>query len=407
MKLNIAVCGKFHYHNYVRYVDQAGLLNRFYYSHSIRTSGRRLGIASGRAINCWPKEYLIRLHAQLTNGWLVPQLAPFYSQLWQIGVLQRWNSCGLLHVMLHGTAHRLIRRAKREGAVVIGEPVNRHPEDLYQLLCEESERWGMRRPTMHKTQQLQIAEAALADFLLTPSRMVRDSFVQHGFDPARTRVIPYGVDLSRFKPLSNGMGSGRPFRVICVAQLSLRKGHLYLLEAWKKLRLRNAELLFIGAVSYEMSSILRRYAGMFRHIPFVPNHELPKEYARSSVFVLPSIEDGFGYVIGEALACALPVITTVNAGGGEIISHQRDGFLVPIRCPEAIAERLEFLYRNEEARKEMACAAVDKARSELSWEIYFQRLRRLYSSLLHHGERMPSRKGGMSEPREADSANYS
>ena len=383
LKLNIAVCGKFHYHNYVRYLDEAGLLNRFYYSHGIGTNAASLGIAPERAVNCWPKEYLIRLHAMFTRGWLIPQVAPLYSDLWQFGVLRRWKQCELLHVMLHGTAHRLIDRAKRDGAIVLAEPVNQHPSALHQILREEAERWGLRaNRSLDGTQKNQLQEAAWADFLLSPSRIVRDSFVKRGFPPGRTAVIPYGVDLNRFRPDRHEKKSQRTFRVICVAQISLRKGQLYLLEAWKKLQLRNAELVLIGTISYEMNKVIRRYDGLFRHIPFVPNHRLSTEYGRSSMFVLPSVEDGFGYVIGEALACGLPVVTTVNAGGADVIFHGRDGFVVPIRSHEAIAEVLELLYRNQELREEMSRAALAKARSDLSWELYFHRLCRLYRLLL-------------------------
>jgi glycosyltransferase involved in cell wall biosynthesis len=383
VKLNIAVCGKFHYHNYVRYVDQAGLLNRFYYSHRLSTNAASLGIVRDRAVNIWFKEYLICLHAELTRGWLIAQLAPLYSGLWQVAALRQWSRCELLHVMLHGTALKLVRRARRDGATILVEPVNQHPEALKAILCEEAERWGVRASqALSRIEQQRIEEAALADFLLAPSQIVRDSFVKRGFEPTKTAVIPYGVDLSRFKPSPDGVESGQPFRVICVAQVCLRKGQLYLLEAWKKLRLRNAELLLIGSISYEISRKIRRYDGTFRHLPFVPNHQLRKEYVRSSVFVLPSVEDGFGYVIGEAMACGLPIITTANVGGGEILCEGKDGFVVPIRSAEAIAERLECLYQDADLRKEMSRAALTKARSELSWETYFQRLSKLYHLLL-------------------------
>jgi glycosyltransferase involved in cell wall biosynthesis len=389
VKVNIAVSGKFHYHNYIRYVDQAGLLNRFYYSHSLGTSAKHLGIAPDRAVNCWPKEYLVRLHGMLTRGWLIPQFAPLYAGLWQIAALWRWKQCEVFHLMLHGNGLRLIRRAKREGATVIVEPVNQHPEGLNDILYEEAERLGLKaRRALQKIQELQVEEAASADFLLAPSRIVCDSFVKRGYDQSKTAVLPYGVDLERFCPLPNGTDLDRTFRVICVAQVSLRKGQLYLLEAWKNLRLRNAELLLIGAVSHDMNTIMRRYDGMFRHRSFVPNRELRRYYGRSSVFVLPTLEDGFAYVIGEAMACGLPVITTANNGAADIIHDGRDGFVVPIRSPQLIAERLELLYRNNQLRQQMSHAALVTARSELSWEKYARRLCRFYRLVFEAREKI-------------------
>ena len=382
VKVNLAVCGRFHYHNYVRFLACAGLLNRFYYSHRLSKDSRGLGIGSDQAVNCCPKEYLVRLHGILTRGWLIAELAPFYGILWQLGVMRRWTNCDLLHIMLHGTGLRLIERARDEGSKIIVEPVNQHPNDVNALLGEEADRFGVKTsPGLRRIQELQLEEVIGSDFLLTPSHAVQSSFIRWGYDPAKTAVLPYGVDLQRFCPLPDGKTSKRRFRVICVAQLSLRKGQLYLLEAWNKLRLPNAELLLIGAISHEIKALLQRFNGMFRHIPFVPNQELWKYYASSSLLVLPSIEDGFSCVVAEAMACGLPVITTVNNGAAEVLCEGRDGFVIPIRSSEAIAERLELLYRNKDLLEEMSCAALSKAREKLSWNDYALRLCTLYASV--------------------------
>jgi len=383
MKVNVAVCGKFHYHDYVRYLATLGILNRFYYSHRLSTDSAALGIGKEQAVNLWPKEYLLGIHGWLTRGRLVPEMYAWYANLWQAGVLRRWKPCDILHLMLHGTGVAVARRAKREGSVVVVEPVNQHPQGMNEILGDETERLGLKtRRALYRIQERQIEEAALSDFLLAPSRVVRDSFVMRGYDQHRTSVLPYAVDLTRFHPIAGQASSDKRFRVICVAQITPRKGQVYLLEAWKKLDLPNAELLLIGSLSHEMASVLRRYDGIFRHIPFVPNQQLFQYYGRSSVFVLPSLEDGFGCVSTEAMACGVPVVITASAGSSEIIEHGKDGFVVPARSPEAITEHLELLYRNTELRNEMATAALTKAQTELGWDIYAGRLCDLYRSIL-------------------------
>src|SRR5690348_11079385 len=130
MDVNLAVCGKFHYHHYVRYLDQAGVLGRFYYAARISTNAADLGIPDGRAFNAWMKEYLVHGHARLLGTWAADRCYRFYHGLWQSAVLRHWRPASLLHFMMHGNCDRLIARARSEGAHILGEPVNCHPDFL-------------------------------------------------------------------------------------------------------------------------------------------------------------------------------------------------------------------------------------------------------------------------------------
>jgi glycosyltransferase involved in cell wall biosynthesis len=388
VKVNVAVCGRFHFHNYIRYLDQAGLLNRFYYSHKRSTDAANLGIQRDRAVNLWAKEYLVQLHARLTRGRLLPEFSPYYADLWQMRALRQWKPCDVLHLMLHGTGRSLIRRAKQEGATVVAEPVNQHPIGMNAILNEEADRLGLKgTQRLQRIQERQIEESLASDFMLSASHIVRDSFVDRGYDATRTAIVPYGVDLNRFHPVGGQAKQDIPFTVSSVGAISPRKGHIYLLEAWKKLALPDAELLLIGSMSPEMTPILGRYDGLFQHLQFVPNHELFHYYARSSVLVLPSVEDGFGLVCAEAMACGLAVIVTENAGTADIVTHGNDGFVVPIRSPDAIARHLEALYRDRELLQTMSKAALAKARNELGWDKYADRLSDFYRTAVNYNGR--------------------
>src|ERR1700730_18591183 len=78
MTVNLAVCGRFLYHNYVRYLGAAGVLGRFYYSHRLGTTARQLGLSEAVAKNVWLKEYLIQLHGKVAKARKVQVLAPLY-----------------------------------------------------------------------------------------------------------------------------------------------------------------------------------------------------------------------------------------------------------------------------------------------------------------------------------------
>jgi glycosyltransferase involved in cell wall biosynthesis len=344
-----------------------------------------MGLTHERAVNLYAKEYLTRFHGTFLKGKLLDRFSPLYAKLWEAGVLLKWERCDILHFLLDGVAARLLRRARQEHSLIIGEAVTCHPALFYSVLLEEYELLGIRetfRWPLLWTRQLR--EVADCDVLLAPSRFVGESFAAAGYDRSKITTIPYGVDLDRFMPPEQSRAKeGSRFKVICVGAVAVHKGQIYLLEAWRKLKRPNAELVLVGRMSNEMAPILRRYQGLFRHVPFVPNNQLWKHYSSSSVFVLASLQDGFAVVICEAMACGLPVITTVNTGSADVVSNGRDGFVVPIRSPEAIAERLELLYRDEELRQEMSRSALAKARSELSWQKYADRLCDLYRTLVN------------------------
>jgi glycosyltransferase involved in cell wall biosynthesis len=94
---------------------------------------------------------------------------------------------------------------------------------------------------------------------------------------------------------------------------------------------------------------------------------------KHDVLVLPSISEGFGLVILEALSCGLPVVTTRNSGGPEVVRDGREGYFVPIRSAEAIAEKLELLARDPALLESMSEAALRRAR-EFTWANYRAKL---------------------------------
>jgi glycosyltransferase involved in cell wall biosynthesis len=91
------------------------------------------------------------------------------------------------------------------------------------------------------------------------------------------------------------------------------------------------------------------------------------------VFVFPSLFEGFGLVLLEALAMGLPVITTAHTAGPDLIHEGVEGFIVPIRDSTAIAERLELLHREPARLAEMSRQARLRA-SEFSWGNYEETL---------------------------------
>jgi glycosyltransferase involved in cell wall biosynthesis len=387
MRVNVGVCGIFHYRKYVGELSRRGVLGAFYYSHRRSTDAAALDIVAGDAVNLYLKEYLLRGGERALPFMPTDWLRTLAHGLWERQMLRRWRTCDVFHLMLHGTAPRALRHARAAGAITLGEPVMSHPATLQRLVEQEHELLGLPKPSRPdiSTSRL-LDETSNCDHLLAGSEFIRRSFVGEGFPAERTHVIPYAVDVGSFYPLTDAerarVDDGK-FRVICVAQVVPRKGQHYLLDAWKRLRLSptEAELVLVGQVSPDMKGVLAKYDGLFTHKPHVPHESLRMEYGRSSVFVLPSVEDGFGYVTAEAMGCGLPVITTHNAGSADVVEDGGNGFVVAPRSPEAIAERLEQLYRDTERRRAMGARSLEMSRNLHGWKHYVDRLVDLYAQI--------------------------
>lgn len=181
-----------------------------------------------------------------------------------------------------------------------------------------------------------------------------------------------------FKPI--GSEENKIFRVIFAGALCLRKGIQYLLKAIALLKLPDFEVWFCGGVTPEIKPILGKYEDEFRHFGMIPRHKLPYYYSQSSVFVLPSIEEGLALVQAQAMACALPVIATTHTGAQDLFSDGKEGFIIPIRDPEAIKEKILFLYEHPEVREEMGKAALTKVQSLGGWSTYGEQVIKTYEA---------------------------
>jgi glycosyltransferase involved in cell wall biosynthesis len=288
------------------------------------------------------------------------------------------NGCDIF-VGWAGFALRSLREAKARGALALVERESSHILYSEALLREEYEACGLRYAgTDPRIVEMFLREYMEADYVVVPSEFAYQSFTSLGFDEARLVKIPSGVDPAKFRQI---VKEDSTFRIIFVGGLTLRKGVHHLLKALSLLRLPSVELVLIGSLSKDIEPYLRRCDERVRYLGTVPNSELYKHYSQASVFVLPSLEEGMAYVIAEAMACGLPVVISTNTGGSDIVRDGVEGFIVPIRDPEAIAQRLLCLYEDRERCRAMGEAA--KARVvDFTWDRYGERAIAAYGRIL-------------------------
>ena len=160
--------------------------------------------------------------------------------------------------------------------------------------------------------------------------------------------------------------------MLFAGSLGQRKGLSYLLAAVERLA-GHVELTLLGSKTVEGCDALDAAVRIHRWIPSLPHAAVLEEMERQDVLVFPSLFEGFGLVILEAMSRGLPVIATSHTAAPDLLVDGEEGFIVPIRSADAIVEKLEILLREPERLRTMQAAALARAGVH-RWQDYRQRL---------------------------------
>lgn len=228
------------------------------------------------------------------------------------------------------------------------------------LLAEEAERVGIEQD---QPSDWMIArekrEYQMVDAIVTLSSFAHNSFIDEGFAGEKIKLLPLGANLANFCPLPEVIEarcqrilSGQPLRVLFVGTLCYRKGLqdiASILTGFNALNCNKFEFRFIGPSLPEAANFISSHKGLAEFITKRPHHELPKWYSQGDIFIFPTIEDGFAVVLAQAAANGLPILTTTNCGGPDILREGETGWILPIRDPVAFIERLRWCDEHREA----------------------------------------------------------
>jgi len=240
------------------------------------------------------------------------------------------------------------------------------------------------RPEETEVEQRDVSESAIAcaaDSIVVWTNDEKDAIVDYcDIDPAKVSVIPPGVDLSRFRPMSQSqsrefLGYGEEKNILFVGRLEPLKGLDVLLRAVAALEnLSNVTLNVVGGDenSKEKSRLQSLASRMkltqtVRFIGSVSQEELPLHYNAADVCVLPSHYESFGLAALEAAACGRPVVASEVGGLPSIVRNGSTGFLVEPKHSDSMAERLCELLGDDMLRSRMGSAARTHAET-LGWD---------------------------------------
>jgi glycosyltransferase involved in cell wall biosynthesis len=289
-----------------------------------------------------------------------------------------------IYVGLSGSSLPAGKRARQQGARYVCDRGSAHIREQDQLLRDEHAMWNMPFSGVDsRTIEREEAEYAEADCITVPSNFVMQSFIKRGISPENLRLLPYGVNLSRFQPVAES--EKERFDVLFVGGMSLRKGVQYLVQAYLKINHPAKSLTFVGAPSEVLISMLKS-RGMWpvdaKVLGHVPQAELKNIMSKSHVMVLPSIEEGLALVQAQAMACGCPVIASFNTGSEDLFSDSDEGYIVPIRDVEALANKLQLLADNPVQRMLMGEKALARVQKLGGWHSYGEKAMSIYTDLI-------------------------
>jgi glycosyltransferase involved in cell wall biosynthesis len=264
---------------------------------------------------------------------------------------------GKLIVAYESAALHSFRRAQQLGIPrILYQPAG-VAEYALEVLSKEAERFPQFASTLRynwfppKELERRKEERQLADVIFCASTFTRRTLVEQGVPADKIVVEPYGVDQSLFKPTHDKYPT---FSIIWAGSFTQTKGIVYLLEAMARRPVPYMELVLVG-YPYGAVDPVRAYEDRIRvrRLGHIPRAQLAEVMASCYVHVFPTILDGFGRNIIEAMACGLPVITTPNCAGPDFIDDSVTGFIVPTCDVDALCDRLYWIHTHPEEAMEM------------------------------------------------------
>ncbi|MBA3466574.1 MAG: glycosyltransferase [Gemmatimonadaceae bacterium] len=383
MKVVLSTTGRFHSFELGYQLARTGDLHTLFTGRPrFKTAKEKLDARFVKSFPWIETPRLALLRAGIPEGVLARELEYLGKRSFDAFVARSMPSadvfCGL-----SGSALQSGVAAKKKGMRYFADRGSSHIRFQDRILREEYALQKLRfRGIDPRVVDLEEREYELADAITVPSRFAAASFLELGIPQRKVHVVPYGVDLQRFRQTTRP--SAAHFDILFAGLASIQKGIPYLVEAFARFRHPAKRLTLAGRVSPELHDFLaRKLRGLsVRFAGSLPQDELARVMSASHVMVLPSVQEGLALVQAQALACGCPVIATTNTGAEDIFTHGQEGFILPIRDSGAITRALDALAGDEPLRVQMSEAGLRTAAGMGGWEVYGENMRRLFEEIV-------------------------
>jgi glycosyltransferase involved in cell wall biosynthesis len=353
VKISIAATNPCHVWALAVQLDALKGLGRYYSGYP----AWKLAAPHSLPVRChsWRTVVTYALHGKIPERFRVSNSTLFR---WQDAGFDRWVAKVLesndFHHGIPGQCVRAFRRARELGIKTVLNHATGPAHLVAEILQPEYDRVGLKvhadggyeRGYLEQVKE----EFVLSDYHCCASSVVRDQLVQVGVDPARVWVIPYGADSTVWNAgkRQRARSKDEPFRIIFAGQVSLRKGLRFLLDALQQAGNKQWHLDVYGPLLDETQGDRDAYVGSIPIIYHgaVDQAALAEAMRQSDLLVLPSLEEGFGLVVVQALACGLPCAVSSMVGAKDLITEGVDGSVFPVSDVGAIQEVLAFWERS-------------------------------------------------------------
>ncbi len=229
----------------------------------------------------------------------------------------------------------------------------------------------------------------LADRVISVSQATAKWLAEErGVSPRQIKVIPYGVDLDRFKrandpELRKELGLPEDAAIIgMVARLQPQKGHIYLFDAAEKILKEAPNTRFVlvgGGPDRDKLEEMVKHKGLDKYIHFLGyRDDVPRLLGLFDIFTLPSLFEGLPNVVLEAMASSLPVVATPVDGTKEAVVPGETGILVPTKDPAKLADALTALLKDPVRAKQLGDNGRRRVENEFSLQLQVRRFENLY-----------------------------
>jgi glycosyltransferase involved in cell wall biosynthesis len=206
------------------------------------------------------------------------------------------------------------------------------------------------------------------------------SELKYGHPPGRIWYVPNGVNGNFFLPRQFADASAN--RLLYVGTWLDRKGVRYLADAFAALTARSPEVqLTIAGCIFPEEQVKAYFSTEIRNrisvFPFLARDAMPALYAAHAIFVFPSLVEGMPLTLLEAMAGAMPVVTTNTCGMSDLIDNETNGLLVPAADVAALANAIDRLRNSPELRRTLGVRAQESAR-RYTWDRIARQLEQVF-----------------------------